>query len=205
MQVQDIVDTARYSELSSVAIKDNTSAIVSFLNLGMLELYKRFPLNTEEHIITLQEGVTLYDLPTDFMYALGAYQEVEEGSLKLYADLPINDEDEPQSIFFPNHKQVQVAESVAGDFVAIIYVTKPPKYSAGDMEIDVDIPDALIEPLLHYIGYKAHLGVRGDVQGENNAHYLRFDRSCEKARELGVCLTADSWRMTNRISDRGFV
>jgi len=199
-----VVDAARYSELASVATKDNTDAILSFLNLGMLELYKRFPLNTQEHIVELVEGTTLYDLPENFMYALSAYGEPLEASMGEVVDVPINDEDEPYSIFFPNHKQVQIPLVANGAYISIIYIAKPASYTAADLQEELDLPETLIDCLLHYVGYKAHLGIRGDGQSENNAHFARFERSCQKARELGVAHPIDSWRMIDRLNDRGF-
>ena len=205
MIIQDVVDLARYSEVSSTAIKDNTDAILLFINAGMLELYKRFPVKVEEHIITLVEGTTTYSLPTDFMYPLSAHGEVEEGSASIMSELPINDESNPLSVFLPNHTQVQIPAVEDGAIVSIIYVVKPTRYCAADTELELDLPETLIEPLLHYVGYKAHLGIRSDAQTETNAHYVRFDASCKKARELGVAYPMDSWGMPSRVSSRGFV
>lgn len=204
MLVQDVVDTARYSELNAVSVKDNTAAIIAFLNLGMLELYKRFPISIKEHLVNLVDGQLFYDLPTDCMYTLSVYGEVAETGLGDVEELPVNDVDEPLSVFFPNHKQVQVPAATEGSYISIIYVAKPTIYTVDDLDSELDLPETLIEPLLHYIGYKAHLGVRSDAQSENNAHYIRFDRSCHKARELGVAFPADSWRMIDRLSSRGF-
>lgn len=206
MIVQDVVDLAKYSEAAGTAIKDNKEAIVLFLNAGMLELHKRFLLKTKEHIVALQTGVTLYDLPLDFLYAVEAYGDVSETTMDGFLPhIPINDEDEPFSIFFPNHKQVQIPLVEAGDYVSIIYAAKPVSYTVDDLGEELDLPDTLIEPLLHYIGYKAHLGIRSGPQDTTNTHYIRFDNSCKQARELGVAHSIDSWRMTHRLYNRGFV
>lgn len=204
MIIQDVIDLAKYSELSGSSLKDNNDAILLFINAGMLELHKRFQLKTNEHIVNLQEGVTLYSLPEDFLYAIEAFGEVREGYSGL-PHLPINDEDEPYSIFFPNHKEVQVPLVEYGASISIIYGAKPIRYDIDDLAEELDLPETLIEALLHYIGYKAHLGIKGDAQSENNAHYIRFDRSCKKARELGVAHPIDSWRMVDRLNSRGFV
>lgn len=204
MVVQDVVDLARYSELNSIAIKNDDVAIVSFINMGMVELYKRFALKTEEYIVALEEGQTIYALPTDFMFAMGAFKEVEIGSIRRNEDVAINDEDEPYSIFFPNHRQVQIPDVIDGAFISIIYVAKPERYSATALDAELDLPEVLVDCLLHYIGYRGHLGVRSDGQSENNAHFARFERSVAKAKELGVCPSTDSYRMIDRLFDRGF-
>lgn len=204
MRVQEVVDLARYSELASVAAKDNDAAILAFLNMGMIELYTRFPIKTEEHIVELQENTTIYEMPADFMYALSAYGEVQEVTTDLLVRVPINEEDDPYSIFFPDWNTVQIPAVANGSYISIIYVAKPTALTINDLDTELELPETLIDALLSYMGYRAHLAIRGDGQSENNAHWLRFDRSCKKARELGVAFPVDSLKMSERIKDRGF-
>lgn len=205
MTLQDIVDLAKHSEAAGTAIKDNTDVILLFLNAGMTELYKRFPLNTEELIVSLVEGTTEYALPTDYMYYMSAFEEVAINGTMGIAEISINDESDDKSIFFPNHKIVQIPGSENGAFISIIYVTKPTSYTNTNLGDDIDLPETLINCLLHYIGYKAHLGISGNGQSETNAHFVRFERSCDKARELGVAHPVASLQTTSRLIDRGFV
>lgn len=203
-----MVNLAKYSELHGVAIKDDINVITAFINLGMLELHKRFPIRVEEHIISLIDGEIYYEMPTDFMYALEAFGEVPEDSTETTLKIPINDEDCIYSIFFNDWNTVQVPSVITGAHIAVTYVTKPTPITAEEAEdgtTDLDLPDTLIDCLLSYVGYRAHLGVKSDAQSENNAHWARFERSCKKARELGVAFPMDSMSMSGRISDRGFV
>lgn len=204
MIVQDIINAARYSELGNTAIKDNTDAILTFMNLGLLELHKRFPLRVEQTVLTLSNTTTTFNLPSTFMYPLTAYGEDKDGNIDMEHVLPINDESNPESIFFSTFKQVQVPDTLDGSSAVIVFAAKPDRYTADDLNIELDLPETLIEPLLHYIGYKAQLGIRGDAQAENNAHWLRFDRSCKQAQDLGVAYPMDSWKMATRIYNRGF-
>lgn len=204
MIVQDIINAARYSELGNTAIKDNTDAILTFMNLGLLELHKRFPLRVEQTVLTLSNTTTTFNLPSTFMYPLAAYGEDKDGNIDMEHVLPINDESNPESIFFSTFKQVQVPDTLDGSSAVIVFAAKPDRYTADDLNIELDLPETLIEPLLHYIGYKAQLGIRGDAQAETNAHWLRFDRSCKQAQDLGVAYPMDSWKMATRIYNRGF-
>lgn len=204
MIVQDIINAARYSEVGNTAIKDNTDAILTFMNLGLLELHKRFPLRVEQTVLTLSNTTTTFNLPSTFMYPLAAYGEDKDGNIDMEHVLPINDESNPESIFFSTFKQVQVPDTLDGSSAVIVFAAKPDRYTADDLNIELDLPETLIEPLLHYMGYKAQLGIRGDAQAENNAHWLRFDRSCKQAQDLGVAYPMDSWKMATRIYNRGF-
>lgn len=205
MLLQDLLDTARYSELHGTSIKDNDKAIISFLNLGMLELYKRFPLSQNEYTVQVGTTTASYALPSNFMYALEAYDDVVVDGEGKPVPLPINDSSQETSVYFPSHKILQVPVYEGRTTVSVIYVGKPQSYTINDLSLEVDVPETLIECLMHFIGYKAHLGIKGDGQSENNAHWARFERSCKQALELGVAFPADSWRMGDRINDRGFV
>lgn len=206
MIVQEVIDLSKYSELSGLAIKEDNGAIVAFINMGIMELYKRFPLEIKEIVVDLEEAKVFYDLPSDFMYPLEAYGEISTEYEEIEApNIAINDVDDPLSIFFPSHNKVQIPSSKLGEHVSIVYVAKPARVSKDNLEAELPIPDSLVEALLFYIGFRAHTGIRSDQQSQNSIHWIRFDQSCKKARELGVAYPLDSWSMSERIGNRGFV
>ena len=49
MTVQQIIDMAKAGELKNLVL--DTDTILAALNLGIIELYKRFPLRVEEAIV----------------------------------------------------------------------------------------------------------------------------------------------------------
>ena len=208
MNIKDIVTLAKHSELSAVAIKNDVDAIVAFINLGMLELHKRFPIKVGEYKITLVEGTSDYLMPANYMYPLAASGEIDVKTPLTPNPIAINDADAEKSIFFNDWNTINVPPAIVGSFVIVKYVAKPVSIIAAQMEDPesiLDLPETLIDALLNYVGYRAHLGVKSDAQSENNAHWARFERSCNKARELGVAYTPDSMNMPCRVSDRGFV
>jgi hypothetical protein len=210
MIINDVVNLAKYSELSGVAAKNNDDAIVAFINLGMIELYTRFPIRVKEHIITLLDETTLYDMPDDVSYPLKAYGEVPLTNNSEFEtlELGINAVDEPLGIFFTDWKTVQIPVSVLGGYVSILYVSTPAsitKVQALDGVTSIDLPDSLIDCLLSYIGYRGHLGVKSDLRSESNAHFKRFERNCEKAVNVGVAFPVEEMSMSNRVFTKGFL
>lgn len=193
------------SELNTLAVKNDNAAIVSFINLGLVELYSIFALRTEEYLIALQDNVTIYDLPADFMYITAAYGEAPTGSSNASDLLPINEENNPFSVNTISFSQVQIPLSIDGEYVSILYVPKPVKMVVDDLSVEVPIPDQLIQPLLAFIGYKGHGAIRTDGQGETDIYYMRFKRTCDEIRKLGTGIAADDLDMTNRVQSRGFV
>jgi hypothetical protein len=204
LTIQQVVELARAGELNNISVKDDYEAILTFINLGLIELYKRFPLHTKEHIIELQDGVEIYDMPEDFMWMVSAYDEVDELSNNIVSEIPINEEDNPASINIINWKQVQIPVTAAGAYISIIYVASPEWVTEDDMAEDIALPAQMIEALLHYIGYRGHGSVNGNINAENSTHYQRFEISCARIQKMGM-YSNDDVSTRNRIYDRGFI
>lgn len=202
MTVRQIADLAKNSELNGIALANRDEAVIGFMNLGILELHKRFQLKVEEYVITLVDGQDIYSMPNDYMWIVAAYGEVDIRSTETVNELPINEEDNPLSINTVGWNKVQVPVSVAGAYVSIIYVAKPETYVMGDDE--VDLPPQMIDALLSFIGYKANAAIDSGVQTEDSAWYQRFEHACDKLREYGM-INGDDMYMNQRITTRGFV
>lgn len=204
MTIGQVIELAKVSELNGLKVGDNTSSVLGFLNLGVLELYKRFSLKVEEHIIALQDMVDIYTMPANYMWIIAAYGEVDIRSTETVNELPINEEDNPLSINTVGWNKIQVPVSISGAYVSIIYVAKPEMYTLDDLDVELDLPPQMLEALLAYIGYRANSAIDTGVQTEDNAWYIRFDNSCSRIRQESM-INSDDMFMSNRISKRGFV
>lgn len=217
MTANEVIALAKAGELSqlSPAIKDDNPTLVGFINLGMIELYKRFPLKTDEAMVTLVSGKTIYKLDgTDtnvnlgepFMHLIGAYEESSNDDYAVPAvSLPINEEDNIYSINTISYNSIQIPLVTTGAYISLIYVAKPTKVTTLTLDEELDMPDQMVEALLHYVGYRAHGAMDGNVQTESNTHYMRFEASCNKLKELGVGIAPDDFEMRSRISEKGFI
>lgn len=204
MTVGQVIELAKVSELNGLKIGENTTSVLGFLNLGMLELYKRFSLKVEEYIITLEDMVDIYVMPSNYMWVIAAYGEVDIRSTEVVNELPINEEDNPLSVNTVGWNKIQVPVSVSGAYISIIYVARPEMYEVGDIDVELDLPPQMIEPLLAYIGYRANATIDSGVQSEDNAWYIRFENSCNKIRQESM-INSDDMFMNSRISKRGFI
>lgn len=204
MTVRQVLELAKVSELNGLGSASNDEATLGFLNMGVLELYKRFTLKVEEHIITLVENVSIYEMPEDFMWLVSAYGEVDKQSPMLVNVLPINEEDNPLSINTVSWNKVQVPTSSYGSYISCIYVASPYMYLVSDLDNRIDIPLQMVDPLLAYIGYRANSAIDTGVQTEDNAWYIRFENSCTRVRTEGMMNSNDMFT-NGRIDTRGFV
>lgn len=204
MTIQEVIDLAKNSELRNLNAGTD-DAILGYVNLALIELYKRFALKVEEEVIALQDEQEIYTMPSDFMWLVAAYGEVpEDNKTDLVNILPINEEDNPLSINMVSWNQVQIPLSVAGSYVSVIYRAKPSYLSNTDLNTEIQLPVQMLEPLLSYIGYKAHASIDASLQEENNSYYQRFEIQCERIQSEGM-FTSDDLSMSDRLKSRGFV
>ena len=202
MTLRELITIAKYSELNTLRIAENDEVVVAFINLGLLELYGLFPLYTEEQILDLEDGKYIYDLNDDFMYMTGAYDVNDAGQVRT---LPINEEANPLSVNTINFRQVQIPSVVTGAEIGITYVPKPPKMSQDNQDVEVPLPAALLQPLLNFVAFKAHSGMRADQEGEGGSYERRFLRSIENVRSRGIGIASDDMSMDTKLAQRGFV
>jgi len=219
MKLSFILDQARNGELKSLSTKDKTDeVIVGYINLALVAIYSRFQLKTEEAIITLQTDParTIYTLGStdsavrvnglpmpddDMMSIVDAFDE--DGN-----HITVNDEKDPYSVYTISYNKLQVPLLNDNTYLSVIYRKNPDLVvftKTGEVtdEKNVDVPLQLLEPMLHYIGYRAHGAVDGKLNTENNTHYMRFEKSCDRAKELGI-ITADDV-MCASVESKGFV
>ena len=204
MTVKQVIDLAKASELTGLPAASKDETVLGFINLGVLELYKRFTLSVEEWLIALEDGQSYYTAPEDFMWIIAAYGEVGMDSVQEVNVLPVNEEDNPLSINTVGWNKVQVPLSVTGAYVSIIYAATPEVYSVTDMDKTVNIPPQMIEALLAYIGWRANSTIDTGIQTEDTVWYNRFESSCSRLEVKGF-INANDVVMTNRLNMRGFV
>ena len=204
MTVRQVIDLAKASELTGLPAASKDETVLGFINLGVLELYKRFTLSVEEWIIALEDGQSYYTAPEDFMWIIAAYGEVGMDSVQEVNVLPVNEEDNPLSINTVGWNKVQIPLSVTGAYVSIVYAATPEVYGITDMDKTVNIPPQMIEALLAYIGWRANSTIDTGIQTEDTVWYNRFESSCSRLEVKGF-INANDVVMTNRLNMRGFV
>lgn len=214
MLLTTILNQARSGEVRNLSDKDKTDAIlIDYINMSLIALYARFSVSTDEAILALKTGKTLYTLGPDdpdvtvasapmpvddVLVVTSAYDEIGE-------ELGLNDFEDELGVFTPTYNTVQVPYSADDAYVSVIYRKNPILLNSSDIcdadgkltdtTVNVDLPLQLLEPLLHYMGYRAHGAVDALINTENNTHYMRYEASCDRVERLGAVIT-------DRIRDR---
>jgi len=205
MTAQDVINLAVSAELKQLSVKEDTDVVLGFINLGILELYKRFPLEEAEAIVWLTDGKATYKLDgTDPDVDMNTDKELLLIS-RVYSEdsktIELNDEDNLVGVYTPTYNTIEVPFIIQDEYLSVIYRVTP-KFLTS-INDTVPIPPQLLEALLNYIGYRGHGSVSGELKAENQSHYLRFENSCNRAIMEGL-IQAEKIP-SKKFEQRGFV
>lgn len=197
MKVSEVIATARSCELSNLSTSSFTdSRIIQFINLGIIELSKRFIISTKAENIKTSVYTSMYTLRSpDVIGILDIYDKTGRA---LVSQVLSDDENYDYKLinnttFLYKHKtDYKVTEKVNPiTGIEILQYTQEPDnelmviYSAvADLVLnttdDLTIPLVFMDPLVAYIGYKASHSITQAQSGggENMASLSKFEASC---------------------------
>lgn len=200
MRLKRIIANARNRELKNLSPKDKTDeVIVNYINIALVELYSIFQLRTDELVLNLKTGKTVYKLDgtdpdvykegvlyrsNDFMTVVNAYDENGE--------ISINNNNDSLSVFTVAYNKIQVPYATTGEHIALVYRTAPTEVvyvddGTGNAEdAEVELPIHMMEALLSHIGYSAYSSIDADQEIETDKHMKRFDRACQRLESYGL-------------------
>ena len=195
-----IIANARNRELKNLSPKDKTDeVIVSYINIAMMELYSIFQLRSDELVLNLKTGKTVYKLDgtdpdvyregvlytgNDFMMVVNAFDENGE--------ISINNNNDSLSVFTVAYNKIQVPYATTGEHIALVYRTAPTEVvfvddgSGNTQDVEVELPIHMMEALLSHIGYSAYSSIDTAQEIETDKHMQRFDRACQRLEAYGL-------------------
>lgn len=200
MRLKRIIANARNRELKNLSPKDKTDeVIVNYINIALVELYSIFQLRTDELVLNLKTGKTVYKLDgtdpdvykegvlyrsNDFMTVVNAFDENGE--------ISINNSNDSLSVFTVAYNKIQVPYATTGEHIALVYRTAPTEVvfvddgSGNAEDVEVELPIHMMEALLSHIGYSAYSSIDADQEIETDKHMQRFDRACQRLESYGL-------------------
>lgn len=200
MRLKRIIANARNRELKNLSPKDKTDeVIVNYINIALVELYSIFQLRTDELVLNLKTGKTVYKLDgtdpdvykegvlyrsNDFMTVVNAYDENGE--------ISINNNNDSLSVFTVAYNKIQVPYATTGEHIALVYRTAPTEVvfvddgSGNAVDAEVELPIHMMEALLSHIGYSAYSSIDTMQEVETDKHMKRFDRACQRLESYGL-------------------
>jgi len=234
MLLSEIFNQLNYGELadtelaggidSNIAIQ-NYPAIISHINIGLSELYKRFELDTSQIVIQLYNNISLYNLQYDYAVSnttstkpikylmdtpSNPFNDRVIKILDVYdgygLHFPLNDPNKTTSLFTPSYNKLQVPYRRGGEFIIYVeYLSDHIPIPITTLNLDtvnVNIPDTLLQTLLYFVASRVFTNMTGGKTNEGNNYLAKFEASCNKYKELNA-FTRDNY--SNNIGRDGWV
>lgn len=219
--LRDLFDLLATGELSNIKLSRTTTGslaeeeygkIVGHINLGVLELYKRFKLLEKELTLHACPGVTEYYLRPERMASLHnmntrtyieSFENNEENIniievLDIFDDvgnkLHMNDRFATPTIIGASVDILKITKLPAPQVLSVVYQSYPDRIIIDDdfdaEEYEYDIPPTIIEPLLYYIAartYKPMGANDSSVNADKSVNYQQqYELSCQKLELYGL-------------------
>lgn len=226
MLLTEILDSLAGSELANLncvvdgaVLTAKIPAIVTAINIGLVKLYTRFQL--KRRLLTLK--VT----STQLVYSLVSANavSVNVGGYILDVDDPFTNDiiqlltmtstagnnirfDGFNGVMLLNPKTFRFAEAPEDDTYVIEYVARPAKVVyVNDTDIEVDLPDAYLPPLLAYIASRFYspVGIALDSNRSSlDVSYLqRYETECQLLENKGI--NTGSYLESDNFTQHGFI
>jgi len=235
MTLIDLLKDLTYGELAQLKIGElipgehqsepdptRYEQLISHVNLGLKEIYKRFFLLSREIYIELHEEIAIYMLDSRFAVTNTASIEdpkyiidtvaapfvddvlkIEEVYDEAGNKLPMNDVTEPLSVYTPSYRTIQVPFPNDNITYSVQYRATHPKLiytlDIDPSTVDIALPNSLHEALLYYVASRAFSSLDGDGGILGNQYFTRFENSVNNVDNLGLEVQAEpgDWRFDN--------
>ena len=217
MLLSEILEHLTYGELSQVDIGGSTLGgiqpadypqLITFINLAMIEIYKRFPIKLGAINIQLYADILRYPLRYDYAvsnvggaepvkFILDSATDVFPADVLLIEritnlaseDIPINTLNKTDSVFTPEFDIISIAEPDATEIYTIDYKAYPFKLPLHNVEpttTDITLPDMFLEAMLSYIGHRSSAALPTPEPLNSATFYTKFLAALNNVKELGL-------------------
>jgi len=236
MLLSEIFDNLIYGELSQMAITNDDvispgdyPKLVTIINTGLLELYKRFPLKEAELTLELHSQITDYYLHTD--YALSDPNTsgqpikyiLDTATVDTFTDnillithvydevgdeYALNDLNREDSLYTPTPITLQVPYPDDQNTLAVIYRAEPDKINYVGLTdptlVTIELPNQFLNALGIFVAYKIMAPINvGDDNADSETYYKKFEEACGLINYLGT-LNIDT-NINRKFGDGGWV
>lgn len=203
---------------------NNYPTIIAAINLGLLDLYARFAIKTEEVVIRQYDHITHYDLRTDFALSNAdsdeAYKYIldsteipfKEKILKIDSVYdgdgncyPLNDSKHCDSLFTPYPTILQVpCPKHPNTLHLMCRVAHEELQISCSLDQELRIPLGLVNCLVLYVKSKI-LEARPTMEARNESMMImvQYEQHCAQAEGFGMVVTDQT--SNTKLRDRGWV
>ena len=218
MLLKEVLEHLSYSEFSQISLGGSTlgaieeadrPAIVSFINLGLMDLYKKFSLREKAVIIQQFANISEYVIHSSNSVSVGTatYQYGKDTVLEPFQDdllkvqqvfseegveFSLNDPTDMYSVFTPSYNTIQIQSPDDENAVSVSYRAAPVKLSTTSPDPDtmeIPLPEVLLSALLAFLAHRAHKPMASESNRAGADYLGTYLALCAEAELYGVAST----------------
>lgn len=180
--------------------EENYPAIVSYVNLALIELHTKFPLKLDTVVIQQYANITKYvisnmnavsnTLSNRVKYVIDSASEpflnnilkIESIVDELGETIPLNIPSDVTSILTPNYNEIQIKYPEATKAISVTYRATHEHINIEGLRpanVDIPIPPSMLQALLMFIAHRATLGL-SETNVESDGYLAKFEHACNK-------------------------
>lgn len=176
MLVREVISLAKI-RLKNLSASKNDDVLLTVLNLGVSDLYRRFNLKISSETVFTSKDLSVYELRNDDVNML-LYLFNREGKELKQSDV-LDSMDYDYKIL--NYRTFMLRHFIPS-YVFAVYKANPIRLM--DDEDEIDLPDAMISPLVTYmasqIEHTTNVWERGQVKMEASYHWQMYEKECQE-------------------------
>lgn len=238
MKLSDVFAQLSFGELSQLSIggegsgvvnPNNYDALIAHVNMGLLSLYRRFPLKEGQLSFQLEAGRVTYPMDSagDVSFLEGETGDFADDIIKIEgvqtlmgAVLGLNDASDPYSCFTPNMTTLRVPGTVAAQDASLPDYLKTPSLTVtyrakhplivkknaqfSPARVEVELPWTHLEPLLLFIASRIHnpVGMTNEFHA-GNSYYAKYEKACADLEVKNIMI--DQGNQNTQLERNGWV
>ena len=219
MQLKELLQRLCEGEFDGLAVghqvdggplDQHYAKLVRHIDLGLLELHKRFPLKIREAFIQQYDHIQNYKLNERYAatnkdskestkyicdsrfnkFTNSSFLRIDTLFNELGAPVVMDDMGQQYSMFISGHDTIQVPYPDSANNFVVHYKAGHPLLPTDRIEdVEVDIPYTHLEPLLFYVASRVLIKV--DPEGAQG-YMMRFENSCMQITQLNLAYTMNT-------------
>ena len=148
MLVRDMMRMAKV-RLQNVAASRDDQALLSYINMGIAELYRRFDLRANSETVVTNDNLALYELRnSDVLMILSLFDKT--GKELIQTDILDSNQYDYKLV---NYRSFLLRKPFNG-YIYVLY--KASAIPLADENDIIDLPDAMLDALLAHITYSCY-------------------------------------------------
>lgn len=219
MLLAEVFDQLTYGELAQLSLSgkelgalpsSSYPAVVSFINLGLTELHKRFPIRLLTATIQQYASIPTYYLSTQYSTNGGSAEPIkylldtagDPFENTVFKIETVRDPDnvvytlnvvsDTAAVMTPEYNAVTMPNPVDDTLITVEYRSGHKRILLADLDpeaYELRLPRALLNPLVLFVASRAYSS-RPTLEGNNESqvHLAKFEAACAKITELDLII-----------------